>query len=156
MGSNTTVDKVLIDTNVILDIVMRRMPHFDGSVAFLKLCTLQMPLMCVITATQTKDIFFVLERHGKKTADEAIEIIRCLTSHIEILDVNYQDVEKALNSSVKDYEDAMIMFCAERHDVDYIVTRNERDFVGSPVQVLTPTEFLAKFEKSVKDWLSVF
>ena len=147
MDSKMNVDKVLIDSNVILDVLMKRTPHFEDSFAFLKLCTMQTPLMCVITATQTKDIFFMLERYGKKSVDEAKGIIRTLTSHIDIIDVNYEDVERALSSPIKDYEDALIMFCAERHGVDCIVTRNERDFVDSPVQALTPTAFLAKFAK---------
>ena len=135
--------KVLIDTNVILDVMMNRAPHYGNSSAFLKLCSSQMPGL--ITATQTKDIFYLLETVGKKSASEAKAFIRKLTDNIKAINVNMSDVSYALDSEMDDYEDALIAFCGKRHKVDYIITRNENDFIKSPVPALSPQAFLEQF-----------
>ena len=43
-----------------------------------------------------------------------------------------------------DFEDAVVDAVAERNGADYILTRNIKDFAGSSVPAVTPTEFLEK------------
>jgi hypothetical protein len=43
---------------------------------------------------------------------------------------------------LSDFEDALVASIAEATGSDYIVTRNVPDFAGSPVQAISPTEFL--------------
>jgi predicted nucleic acid-binding protein len=135
--------KVLVDTNVILDVMMNRTLHYEDSSAFLKLCSSQISGM--ITATQTKDIYYLLETAGKKSASESKTFIRKLTDNIKVIDVNSSDVNFAFDSEMEDYEDALIAYCGKRQKADYIVTRNETDFVKSPVPALSPQAFLEKF-----------
>ena len=135
--------KIVIDTNVILDVMMNRMPEAEESADVLRICSSQ--LLGMITATQTKDIFFLLERWGKKTPAEAKALIRILRDNLKLLDVNQADVDSALDSEMNDYEDALIAHCSNRHKADCIITRNENDYKQSPVPALTPTEFLCQF-----------
>ncbi|MDR1247114.1 MAG: PIN domain-containing protein [Clostridiales Family XIII bacterium] len=133
--------RVLIDTNVILDVLTGREPHCEYSAAFLKLCGMR--ITGLMTASQTTDIFYLLRREGKDT-ESAKAIIRKLADNVKIVDVTAFDVENALVSDMPDYEDALLAFCGKRRKADYIVTRNEKDFRQSPVPALSPQAFLAR------------
>ncbi|MDR2106162.1 MAG: hypothetical protein LBP24_01995 [Coriobacteriales bacterium] len=64
----------------------------------------------------------------------------------ELLDGHPLDCRQALQSDMPDYEDALIAFAARRQEVDFIVTRNKKDFANSPVPALTPGEFVELFK----------
>jgi predicted nucleic acid-binding protein len=131
--------KVLIDTNVILDVLMQREPHFECSAEFLRLCGVK--ITGFIIASQTTDIFYLLCREGKDAA-AAKSILIKLTDNIRVIDVTAADVKSALAGEMSDYEDALIAYRAKRQKADYIITRNEKDFKQSPVPALSPRAFL--------------
>jgi len=143
--------KVLLDTNVILDVLIGRKPYVESSSALLKLCGAH--ITGLITASQTTDIFYILRREGKNI-DDAKNVIRKLSDHIKIIDVIAADVKAALDSDMQDYEDALLAFNGKRNKVDYIITRNETDYVKSPVQALSPIAFLEKFFRQIKDTIN--
>jgi predicted nucleic acid-binding protein len=131
--------KVLIDTNVILDVLTRREPHFEQSAAFLRLCGTR--LTGCVAASQTTDIFYVLRREGVD-AQAARALLQKLTDNVRVVDTNAADVQAALASDMPDYEDALLACCAERQRATCIVTRNEKDFTLSPVRAISPQKFL--------------
>ena len=131
--------KVLIDTNVILDVLIKREPHFKSSASFLKLCPTKVEGL--IAASQTTDIFYILQREGKNAVDSKA-LIKKLTDKIKVIDVTAADVKNAIDSDMRDYEDALLAFGGKRHNVDYIVTRNKNDFRDAPVPAISPVEFL--------------
>jgi len=131
--------KVLIDTNVILDVLHRREPHYGYSSAILKLCGMQ--ITGCITASQTTDIFYLLRRFGKD-AEASKAHIKKLYDNLTVLDITAVDVQNALALEMADYEDALLACCARRYKAAYIVTRNEKDFQLSPVPALSPQMFL--------------
>ena len=47
-----------------------------------------------------------------------------------------------MESKFKDFEDAMQYFSAKHEDIDYIITRNKKDFTASDIPVLKPQEFV--------------
>lgn len=134
--------KILIDTNVIIDVLIGRGPHFESSAAFLKLCGKQ--ITGLIIASQTTDIFYLLRRNGKNS-DEAKLILQKLTTNLKVTDVTAVDVKNALDSEMPDYEDALLAYAAKRQKTEHIVTRNEKDFVKSPVIALSSQVFLEQF-----------
>ena len=131
--------KILIDTNVILDVLTGREPHFKASADVLKLCGTR--VTGLIAASQTTDIFYMLRREGKD-AKSAKTILRKLTDNVKVINVTSDDIKNALSSNISDYEDALLACGAKRHKAEYIVTRNEKDFRQSPVTAITPAKFL--------------
>jgi predicted nucleic acid-binding protein len=132
--------KVLIDTNVIIDVLTRRNPHFDDSFAVLSLCGNK--LTGYVSASQTTDIFYLLRRGGLD-AYAAKNLMKKLSQTLKILDVKSMDVTHALLSPITDYEDALLACTAERQKLNYIITRNEKDFKQSAVQAVSPSLFLS-------------
>ena len=134
--------KVLIDTNVILDVLIGREPHLEHSAGVLRLCGTQ--VSGFVTVSQTTDIFYLLCREKVKPT-KAKELIRRLLENVKAVDVLVSDANIALNSTMDDYENALIGYVAKRNKIDYIITRNQGDYADSPVVALSPSEFLQKF-----------
>jgi len=134
--------KVLIDTNIILDVLTKRDPYYKFSSSFLKPCGTR--VTGCIAANQTTDIFYLLRREGKD-AVSAKSIVKKLTDNIKPVDVTAADVQNALASDIPDNEDALPACCAKRQKADYVITRNEKDFRLSPVPALSPQQFLTRF-----------
>ena len=76
--------------------------------------------------------------------EEDEERIEQLSQIVTFADVQGVDIHTALMSSMPDFEDAVVDAVAERNGASYILTRNIKDFAGSSVPAITPTEFLKK------------
>ena len=131
--------KILIDTNVILDVLSKREPHFHYSSEVLKLCGGQ--VTGCIAIFQIRDIFYLLCRMG---VDKTIakSSVKHLSDSLVTLDTNDIDISYAFASNVSDFEDALLIGCAVRHDVDFIITRNIKDFALSPIRAVSPQGFI--------------
>lgn len=134
--------KILIDTNVILDIVQKREPFFADSYQALRKA-IETDTECLISASAATDIFYLL-RKAFQSAQKAKARIEQLSQIITFADVQGVDIHTALMRSMPDFADAVMDAVAERNGVNYILTRNIRDFAGSSVLAITPTEFLKK------------
>lgn len=135
--------KVLIDTNVILDALINCTP-FNSSAEKLFLLAAENKLTAMITANSITDIYYLLRKHLQNT-EKAKQALFKLFSLFQVLDVTEGDCKKALNLPIVDYEDALLVTCAKRNKIDSIITRNLKDFVESPIQAITPDDFLACF-----------
>lgn len=134
--------RILIDTNVILDIVQKREPFFADSYQSLRKA-IEADTECLISASAVTDIFYLL-RKAFRSAQKAKERIEQLSRIVTFVDVQGADIHTALMRSMPDFEDAVVAAVAERNGAAYILTRNINDFAGSPVPAITPAEFLKK------------
>lgn len=136
--------KVLLDTNVVLDVLQRREPWFnDGSAIFYAVATRQ--LAGCLTAKQIADIHFFARKlfRGQENVDEkARQVITNLMTLFELLDTLASDCQNAISIDNGDYEDAMLIASAARSGVDCIVTRNQEHFRLSSVSVYSPSELV--------------
>lgn len=132
--------KILIDTNVILDIFQKREPFFSDSYQALRKA-IQVEFECLLSASSVTDIYYML-RKFLKSADQAKERIQQLSKLVTFADVQGMDIQTALMRTMPDFEDAVVDAVAERNHADYILTRNIKDFTGAAVPAITPTDFL--------------
>ena len=132
--------KILIDTNVILDIFQKREPFFSDSYQALRKA-IQVEFECLLSASSVTDIYYML-RKFLKSADRAKERIQQLSKLVTFADVQGMDIQTALMRTMPDFEDAVVDAVAERNHADYILTRNIKDFTGAAVPAITPTDFL--------------
>jgi predicted nucleic acid-binding protein len=132
--------KLLIDTNVILDALMDRKPRVRDAEAILLACTEEKAKGCITASTFT-DIYYMLRRH-LRDREQTKQALLKLLSVVDVLDVSGVDCEKAFDLPMADYEDALLAYCAKRHRMDRIVTRNPKHFAGSPVKAVSPEELL--------------
>lgn len=132
--------KILVDTNVIIDALTGREPFWESAEQIFMLAANMIEDM-YITASSATDIYYLIRKHLHNT-EQAKSTMSKLYQLFGILDVTAKDCHDALLSDMKDYEDAVISCCAERNQMDYIVTRNIKDYEKSKVKALLPDDFI--------------
>jgi len=136
--------KVLIDTNVIIDILEHR-ESFDASYRVIQL-GIQSKLETIMSAGAVTDVYYIISR-SLGSAKKARAKIVALRTLVNICDTTAHDINTGLTLNITDFEDAVIAAIAKRERADYIVTRNEADFANSPVSAISPARFLRQFLK---------
>lgn len=131
--------KVLIDTNIILDVLCKRPAFYEDSAKVFKLCEVK-KISGVISALSIPNIMYILRK--ELDADKTREIHDILMLIFSVADLKADDLKKAAGMRFKDYEDAIQSACATRIKANYIVTRNIKDFSESKVTAIKPAELL--------------
>jgi predicted nucleic acid-binding protein len=129
-----------------MDVLMNREPHVEHSSVVLKRCG--KGVTGCIAASQTTDIFYLLRKENKSDS-ETSAVLKKLTTNLTMLDVTGKDVNAALDSSMSDFEDALAAQVANRAKINYIVTRNPKDFKESPVSAMLPANFIDKYFRDI-------
>lgn len=132
--------KIMLDTNVVLDVLLKREPFFQASYEVMKCLALEQA-EGFMSATAATDIFHLLRRALKDDMD-ARDSLENLSQIVKFADALSADVHTALSSRMDHFEDAIVDAIAGRYDMDYIITRNTMDFRNSSVKALTPQEYL--------------
>lgn len=133
--------KVLIDTNIILDVLCNRQPFATDSGKIFKFCEVKKISGC-ISALSMPNIVYIMRK--ELTDEKTKDILEKLSLIFEIADLKATDLKKAANMDFADYEDALQSICAERIKANYIITRNLKDFSNSRITAITPSELLAR------------
>ena len=131
--------KVLIDTNIILDVLCKRPDFYEDSAKIFKLCEVK-KISGVISALSIPNIMYILRK--ELDADKTREILDSLMLIFSVADLKADDLKKAADMRFKDYEDAIQSACATRIKANYIVTRYIKDFSESKVTAIKPAELL--------------
>ena len=134
---------VLIDTNVVLDAGLNRHPHNFFAEKILLFIS-EEKLNGFITASQVTDIFYFLKKYYRDS-EQAKHVLIDFFNILDIIAVTKGDCERAVSLSMGDYEDALLATCAKRKKLEFIITRNLKDFVDSPVKAINPEEFLTEY-----------
>lgn len=132
--------KILVDTNIIIDALTSRQPWNHNAEQIFYMAANHTAEM-YITANTATDIYYLLRKHLRNT-ELARETMSKLFSIFPILDVTAAHCINALSSAVTDFEDAVLEQTAFGAHMDYIVTRNIKDFRYSSIRVLLPEDFI--------------
>jgi predicted nucleic acid-binding protein len=132
--------KVLIDTNVVLDVLLNQVPFSANSKAIFDLAE-EKRITGYISASSITDIFYIA---NKKFKDSEIvyQAIEKLAALFLIVPVSKSTITDALALRWKDFEDAVQFTVAKENDIAYIITRNEADFKTSDIPCMNPTDFI--------------
>ncbi|PIE86084.1 MAG: PIN domain nuclease [Bacteroidia bacterium] len=131
--------RIFIDTNIMLDFLGERHPYYTP---IAKIATLsdRGELQMVVSPISFATVNYLLSKYeNPKSAIDKLPKFKVI-SEISIVDEHI--VEKALNSSFSDFEDALQYFSATASNCDIIITRNAKDFRQSLLPVMSPDEFL--------------
>jgi len=134
---------VFLDSNIILDIFLKNKDFYEESRKVLKLAD-NHQIDFFISAASITDIYYILNKHLKNKEETKTHLIDLL-DFVFIAGIDESCIKNALNSSWKDFEDAVQHESSIQIGADYIVTRNTADYKSSFVKVISPAEFLAKF-----------
>ena len=144
--------KVLVDTNVILDVLCNREEFVADSLRVFQCCETQR-ITGYISALSIPNIVYIMRK--ELDPEQIKEILHTLTMVFSVAELRETDLLKAAELAFADYEDAIQSVCADRVRADYIVTRNGKDFADSPIPAISPAELRKKFLEPPTDATSM-
>ena len=136
--------KLMIDTNVVLDVLLERPEFYEKSKAVLDLCESK-KMLGFVSASSITDIFYLVRRALRST-EETYKVIEALLNIVGVLSVTEADVQRAFLRHAKDFEDCLLAESAKSNNCVGIVTRDSRDFLDFEITLYTPEEIILKLE----------
>ncbi len=134
------VNKILIDTNVLLDYLLEREPFFEDAKEVILSCTDGKVKGC-IAAHSIPDMFFILRKDYDAKERREVLLNLCKIFDIEGID-KAKLISGLANENFSDFEDCLQTECAKAYGADYIVTRNVADYLVSDVKAIEPKDYL--------------
>ena len=135
--------KLLIDTNIVLDVLCNRKSFVENSSKILKLCETK-KIDGYLSAISVPNIAYILRK--ELSIEKLKSIILKLNIIFSIIELKPNDLILATDLDFKDYEDALQSVCAKRIKADFIITRNTKDFKNSSVKAITPEHLLDRLK----------
>jgi predicted nucleic acid-binding protein len=136
--------KVLVDTNVVLDIALNRKPFVEHAALLWRLAE-QNEITACLSNTSITDIFYITNKHAGK--EKARAFIADILDTFKLVDIDEEGFREALNSDMGDFEDAVQYVICSRNSCDALATRNKADFGDRP-NVLDPAELIERIRNS--------
>ncbi len=137
------MDKVLLDTDVILDFFFGRQPFADDATQVLGLCETG-KIKGFITPVICSNVYYVLRQTAHH--EKVINHLKQLLAITDVLPMDREVVSNALYSGFKDFEDGLQNFAAVKYGkINVILTRNLKDFSKSEIGVLSPESYIKSY-----------
>ena len=132
--------RVLIDTNVILDVLLKRSPFYEAAIEVLKL-SVREDIQEFVLASAITDIYYIAYKNMR---DKAVvrELLKKLLLIVSVAGVSEEEIQKALELGWKDFEDSVQYSVALLNEMNGLITRNVKDYSSSEIQVWEPNQFL--------------
>ena len=131
--------KILLDTNIVLDVLLARSPFDIDAKNIFKLIE-QKQHIGYLCATTITTLYYLISKSLSK--EEANTIIKQLLTLFEVASVDKNTLLEALKNNGADYEDSVIYSSAYLAKIDVIITRDKSGFEHSKVTTMPPYEFI--------------
>jgi predicted nucleic acid-binding protein len=136
--------RLLLDTNVVMDLLLKRNPWYFEAKEIWRLTTTGR-LNPFVSASALTDIFYLCRR--QLGAERAFGNLKFCIDGFAICSVSRDDIERAFIVPGADFEDNLQIVIASRERIDAIVTRDPDGFTGSAIPALSPLELLSTLNK---------
>ena len=137
--------RILIDTNVIVDFILKRNHFSDDAEKIIELC-IEEKLQGCIAAHSIPNLFYILRKY--LTVEERKDILLRVCKIFTVVGIDINKLNSALqNNDFNDFEDCLQVECAKDFDADFIVTRDMDDFISSIIPVIKPVELIKMLSK---------
>lgn len=135
--------KLLIDTNVVLDVLLRREPFSKTAAEVLNL-TQRDDVREYVSASAITDIYYIANKQ-MKDRDAVRDLLKRLLMIVSVAAVSEREIQNALNLAWGDFEDSVQYSVALLNEMDGIVTRNPSDYQEANIQIWLPEQALELF-----------
>ena len=135
--------KLLIDTNVVLDVLLRREPFFRTAAEVLNLTQLD-EVREYVSASTITDIYYIANKQ-MKDRDAVRDLLKRLLMVVSVVAVSEREIQNALNLAWGDFEDSVQYSVALLNEMDGIVTRNPSDYQEANMRIWLPEQVLELF-----------
>lgn len=136
--------KLFVDTNIVIDLLSRRAPYYDGAATLFSLADENQVELSISSLTIANTSYALLRQMD---SIKAKSILRKLRLIVKILPLDDKIVGLALNDETfYDFEDGLQYFTAIEHRQETIITRNLKDFKNSKIPIITAEQFIKTIE----------
>lgn len=137
------MEKIFVDTDIVLDLLSARQPHYDFAAELFSLAD-QGKIKLHVSSLSFANVNYILSKHF--TIDQARKKLLNFKTLVSVLPVNDKIIELALGSEFKDFEDAIQYFSALEGSLTTLLTRNIKDFKKAEISVMSPEQFLKSID----------
>lgn len=138
--------RILVDTNILLDVLTKRQLHFDDSAKVWTLVHSEL-VEGYLPAISVNNLYYIVRKlQDRKTAEAFVDDI---LNDFEIASLTKSILKQARTVMGKDFEDSIQYFSAIQVGCEVLITRNKKDFPALGLQILTPREFLQQLQKGI-------
>src|SRR5262245_36460707 len=131
--------RILLDTNILLDVLTKRQGHSDNSAKVWTLVHSEL-VEGYLSAISVNNLYYIVRKlQDRKTAEAFVDDI---LKDFEIASLTKSILKQARTFASKDFEDSIQYFSAIQEGCEVLITRNKKDFPTLGLQILTPAEFL--------------
>jgi len=136
------MEKVFIDTDIILDLLMKRNPYYSYSVKLFDLIE-NKKISGNVSSLIFSNLFYIIRK--TEGSEKAKIILKKLKLLVSILPVDVKIIELGLSSNIKDFEDAIQYYTAVENGIKTLITRNTDDYKDIKINIFTAEEFVNIF-----------
>ena len=138
-------ERVFVDTNIILDWLGKRAPFFQyAEQLFLKAEHKEIEIL-ISTMSYISTEYILRKQLGRDKAKQALMGIRAISS---VCSSGKKEIDLALISDIRDFEDAFQYFTALTHSANAIITRNPKDFKSASIPIMSAEEYIKFMQKN--------
>ncbi len=134
------MEKVFVDTDIILDLLSERKPFYIHSATLFSKAD-KGEIKIFVSSLSFANLNYMLSR--QYSADQAKKKLLKFKTLVTVLPVTDKIIDLALSSDFKDFEDGIQYFTSIEHNVKVLLTRNLKDFKTSEIPVMTAEQFLS-------------
>lgn len=132
--------RILIDTNIILDVLLKREPFYENAANVLK-ATENSDIKEFVSASAITDIYYIAYKTLRDKA-KVKELLKSILRIVSVAGISAEDIYRSLELDWNDFEDSIQYSSAVGNDMDGLITRNVKDYSLAELPIWTPEEFL--------------
>lgn len=139
---------LFLDSDILLDVLLIRQPHFDSSVSLFHLRQ-EHEIELFTSPSIILNTNYIAQKQNNK--ERALEGVTEILKIVEIIETTKKILTDCFNNRHLDVEDAVQYFTAlQNNSINYYITRNIKhfNFKNTDLPVLTPSQFLKLFTQS--------
>ncbi|MCG2715175.1 MAG: PIN domain-containing protein [Candidatus Marinimicrobia bacterium] len=133
------MQKIFIDTDIILDLLAERQPFYKNAAAIFTLID-RGKVKGFTSPIVFANLHYILSK--QLSQKYAIQNLKKLRTLIKIVPVDERIIDLSLESDFKDYEDAIQYNAAISAGISTLITRNIKDYKNPTITVCSPDEYL--------------
>lgn len=133
------MEKVFVDSDIILDLLMKREPYYAASVKLFGLIE-NKKIEGYVSSLIFSNLFYIIKKLENK--EKAINSLKKLKILLNILPIDNKIIELGLTSNFKDFEDSLQYYAAIENGIKTLITRNINDYKSAKINIYTADEYI--------------
>ncbi|MBI5140930.1 MAG: PIN domain-containing protein [Nitrospirae bacterium] len=138
---------IFIDSDIFIDLLAKRQHHIEAGELLMMIQ--EQKVKAYTTPIVLANVDYIITKFANKAVSR--RAIKSLRKYVSVLTMDQTIVDSALESEFIDFEDAMQYYSAEKQQMDFIVTRNKKDYRKGDLKVVTAREFVDMYSARGKD-----